>query len=111
NRSGDFPIVLIGVLHQAFDRYAAMLNSAAQREWAKVQGRFEDIVFQEPPAMQMQLLARALESMNIEQSASLTPLLEKTAEEAWWSGWQPAPMSREKFVELCKSSYPFHPSA
>lgn len=111
NRSGDFPIVLIGVLHQAFDRYSSMLNSAIQREWVKVQGRFEDIAFQEPPAIQMQLLSRALENVNFEQSASLTPLLETTAEEAWQSGWQPELISHEQFIELCKSSYPFHPSA
>lgn len=111
NRSGAFPVVLIGVLHQAFDRYASLLNSATQREWAKVQGRFEDIAFQEPPSMQMRLLARALENMHRDQATNLSSMVETTAEEAWWSGWQPSLLSREQFLEICKSSYPFHPTA
>lgn len=111
NRSGDFPIVFIGILHQAFERYASLLNSASQREWAKVQGRFEDIAFQEPPSLQMRLLVRAMEAMKLDQYTSLAPILEENAEEAWWSGWQPALLSKEQFHELCLSAYPFHPSA
>jgi len=111
NRSGDFPIVLIGILHQAFERYASLLNSAAQREWAKVQGRFEDIAFQEPPVLQMRLIVRALESMQIDRYAALSSILEETAEETWWSGWQPPLMSKEQFHALCLTAYPFHPSA
>ncbi len=35
-------------LHQAFEEYAAGLTEKQRREWGKVQGRFEDIVFVEP---------------------------------------------------------------
>lgn len=111
NRSGNFPVIFIGVLHQAFERYATLLNSAAQREWSKVQGRFEDIAFQEPPSLQMRLLVRGLEALQVDRYESLTKLLEETAEESWWSGWQPALISKEQFLELCHSAYPFHPSA
>ena len=45
SRSGDLPFVFIGILHQSFDRYALHLDRSAQREWSKVQGRFEDIAF------------------------------------------------------------------
>lgn len=61
NRSGDTPLLFVGVLHQAFERYAALLDNTTQREWAKVQGRFEDVAFQEPPTQQMWLLANAIE--------------------------------------------------
>lgn len=43
NRSANSPVVVIGILHQAFERYAVFLDSVTQQEWAKVQGRFEDI--------------------------------------------------------------------
>lgn len=111
NRSGDFPIVFIGILHQAFERYASLMNTASQREWAKVQGRFEDIAFQEPPIQQMHLLARTLEAINLDRFASLYPILQKNAEEAARSGWKPALVKREEFIELAVSTYPFHPSA
>ena len=48
SRSGRIPMLIVTVLHQAFDRYAAHLGSQERQEWAKVQGRFEDIGFLEP---------------------------------------------------------------
>lgn len=36
-------LVIIGVLHQAFEQYAARSGRDTQAEWAKVQGRFVDI--------------------------------------------------------------------
>jgi hypothetical protein len=38
-------LVIIGILHQAFDQYAARASRDARQEWAKVQGRFHDIGF------------------------------------------------------------------
>ena len=46
---------LLTVLHQAFEHYAASLSPVQQREWNKVQGRFEDIGFLESPG---ELLSR-----------------------------------------------------
>ncbi|MGB9620401.1 MAG: hypothetical protein ACPL7K_08315, partial [Armatimonadota bacterium] len=60
NRSKQTPFLFVGILHQAFERYAGNLDSGTQREWAKVQGRFEDIAFQEPPDQQMRLIVSAL---------------------------------------------------
>lgn len=39
----DGKLVIIGVLHQAFEQYAARSGRETQAEWAKVQGRFVDI--------------------------------------------------------------------
>lgn len=110
NRSGTFPIVVIGVLHQAFERYAALSDSTASREWAKVQGRFEDIAFQEPAAMQMRLLARALEKYKSTQMPDLSSMLNATAVDVWRSGWQPPLITCEQFLEITKSAYPLHPA-
>jgi hypothetical protein len=38
-------LVLVGILHQAFEQYAARLGREARDEWAKIQGRFVDIPF------------------------------------------------------------------
>ena len=37
------PILVLGILHQAFDAYANKLSKAERDEWAKVQGRYVDI--------------------------------------------------------------------
>ena len=36
-------LVVIGVLHQAFEKYATKLGRDAREEWSKIQGRFVDI--------------------------------------------------------------------
>lgn len=36
-------LVVIGILHQAFEQYATKLGRDAREEWAKIQGRFVDI--------------------------------------------------------------------
>jgi hypothetical protein len=36
-------LVVVGILHQAFEQYASRLGAESRDEWAKVQGRFVDI--------------------------------------------------------------------
>jgi len=36
-------LVVLGILHQAFDQYATRSGRSVQSEWAKVQGRFVDV--------------------------------------------------------------------
>lgn len=38
-------LIVVGILHQAFEQYAARLGREARDEWAKIQGRFADIPF------------------------------------------------------------------
>ncbi|MBS1038820.1 ATP-binding protein, partial [Gluconobacter cerinus] len=38
-------LVVTGILHQAFDQYVARASRDARQEWAKVQGRYQDIPF------------------------------------------------------------------
>jgi hypothetical protein len=53
-------LVVVGVLHQAFDQYAARAGRDARKEWAKVQGRFHDIGFLSGADETVALLGRAI---------------------------------------------------
>ena len=53
-------LVVVGVLHQAFEDYASRLHKEARDEWAKVQGRFIDIPLSPTGGEQLELLARAI---------------------------------------------------
>ncbi len=53
-------IVLVGILHQAFDAYASRLPTAVRDEWTKVQGRFIDIPLAVTTDETLELLARAI---------------------------------------------------
>lgn len=60
SRSGDRPVILLGLLHQGFHAYAERLPSVARQEWDKVAGRFEEIIFDQPLAHTAALVAGAL---------------------------------------------------
>ena len=55
------PLVLITIQHLAFEAYAADATAAQRREWAKVQGRFEDISYVDTAAATRGLIAAALQ--------------------------------------------------
>ncbi len=61
NRSADCPILFVTIFHQAIERYANRLGATQRNEWAKVQGRFEDIAFQEDSDQLLKLIGAALE--------------------------------------------------
>ena len=111
NRSGEQPLLFVGMLHQSFERYAGHADSLTQREWAKIQGRFEDIAFQESPTQQMWLLANALEYPDRQALDSLWPESVTQADEAIETGWCPPMMKEDDFRTLCRQTVPFHPTA
>lgn len=53
-------VVLIGVLHQAFEQYASRLGSDFRDEWAKIQGRFVDVPLTTGPEEAVRLVGQAL---------------------------------------------------
>lgn len=54
-------IVVVGILHQSFDAYAARLGRQARDEWAKVQGRYIDIPLVAGTDEVIELVGRAIE--------------------------------------------------
>lgn len=61
NRSGG-RLILIGVLHQSFDQYADRLGRSVREDWAKVQGRFQNIPFVAQADEVAALVAHAIEA-------------------------------------------------
>jgi hypothetical protein len=57
-------LLFVGILHQAFDEYAQRLARDVRDEWAKVQGRFVDLVVNTAGDEQLDLLSRAIEARN-----------------------------------------------
>jgi len=57
----QLPLVLVTFQHLAFDEYAAGSNINQRREWAKIQGRFEDIPFVDSASQTRMLIAAAFD--------------------------------------------------
>ena len=55
-------LLIIGVLHQAFEEYANRLSREMRDEWSKIQGRFIDLAVNTAGEEQIELLSRAIES-------------------------------------------------
>jgi hypothetical protein len=53
-------LVVVGILHQAFDAYASRLGREARDEWAKVQGRYIDIPLVAGADEVIELVGRAI---------------------------------------------------
>ncbi len=113
---GDgLPIFLLTLQHQSFDDYLAGVDASMRREWAKVQGRFEDIAYVESPAQTRALvgsvfrvgdeklkrridrwsrpLARAMQSLGVADLADPTAVA---------SCWPLHPMTAVVLSELCQ---------
>ncbi|GIV17516.1 MAG: hypothetical protein KatS3mg022_2951 [Armatimonadota bacterium] len=104
--------VFVGILHQAFEHYAQALEQSVRNEWAKVQGRFEDIAFVESAEQMMRLVGYAVEG-----DATAQPVLRgrqmcrALAEEMVTHRLSPSGMRAEEFVRLAEQVYPLHPLA
>jgi hypothetical protein len=58
----DGKLMVVGILHQAFDEYAHRLARDARDEWIKVQGRYVDLPINLANDEQLELIGRAIES-------------------------------------------------
>ena len=65
------PIVVATILHSNFSSYLSGGNDLQRAEWLKVQGRFTEVAFQEPPEQVLRLVGEALDvSLDDEVSES-----------------------------------------
>jgi hypothetical protein len=103
-------LLLVTVLHQAFEQYATNLQPNLRAEWAKIQGRFEDVAFQAPPEEFTDLLASAIEQSNDGAVKRLRSAAKAQAEEAWKLGLAPRGLNKQEFVERMQDCAPLHPA-
>jgi hypothetical protein len=102
-------LLLITVLHQAFDQYAAGLGPVIKNEWAKVQGRFEDVAFQHPPEQILRIVASAI----VQDTGPIVTHYRReaaaVAAELYDLNCAPHSMSKREFSDLMGCCAPLHP--
>lgn len=127
----DGRLVVIGILHQSFDQYAARAARDARQEWAKVQGRYQDIAFLSGADETVALVGRAISCSAVPKSAhdraaavaeavakrrpTETALLAQALADAWPLNPVTAlllgPVSRQRFAQNERSVFGFLSSA
>ena len=58
----DGRFIIIGILHQSFEAYADKMAASARQEWAKIQGRYQDLSFLSASDETVRLLGRAIDA-------------------------------------------------
>ena len=111
SRSADSPVLMLGLLHQSFEEYGRHLDSVSRTEWSKIQGRFQDIAFLEPPEQVIRMIATAIKWKSGDMPARLRRQVTDIAELAATTGICPNGMKRDEFVDVCIKAYPLHPVA
>ena len=109
-RSGREPIFMLGLLHQGFNAYADMLSQSAQKEWEKVAGRFEEILFDQPLDQVTQLIGAALNTSDRLQPTGIDTKSQQAMRTAVALGWFGAAPARSSLVDTAPSLYPLHPT-
>jgi hypothetical protein len=61
----DGRLLVVGILHQAFDEYVGRAGRGVRDEWAKVQGRYLDIPLSVTGQEQTELLSKAINSERV----------------------------------------------
>ncbi len=114
-------LIVIGILHQAFNEYAHRLSREMRNEWAKIQGRFVDLAISATLEEQLELVSRAIEndhypSMPSECAARVAALTRQPATADLLEGCRPlhpivacllGPISRRRFGQNQRSIFAF----
>ncbi len=101
-RSKQTPLLMLTILHQAFEQYAQRLAASQREEWAKVQGRFEDVSFIEPTEQVLRLIGSAIQKTAAVENPNLSVAVDLEL--------KPRQLDKTEFVSLLESCLPLHPT-
>ena len=102
-RSGENPVLVLGLLHQNPEAYASRLSRAQQAEWTKVAQRFRQVTLFPSDIERMDMVGRALEHKEgLHLNGHFEPLVSACAPFA------PTGLGA-RFGALAKAAFPLHP--
>lgn len=109
-RSGKTPIFVVGLLHQGFNAYAEQLSQVVQKEWEKVAGRFEELIFNQPLEQTAALVAHALDVRIGRLPREIGRKAERDMVAAITLGWYGPSATQRTLTETAARLYPLHPT-
>lgn len=109
-RSHKAPLFVVGLLHQGFNAYADRLSQPVQKEWEKIAGRYQELVFNQPLEESARLVAEALDVRTDILPHKLTQQLRKALQDTVSLGWYGVAASGSQLAEQSPKLYPLHPT-
>ena len=95
----DRRLIVVGILHQAFEEYAHRLSREMRDEWSKIQGRYVDLAVNIGGDEQIDLLGRAIQSDHPKNPGPLATEVARRTQRL------PSPY----FAEMLEDCWPLHP--
>jgi len=103
-------LAMVVMLHQAFEQYARGLGESLKNEWAKVQGRFENIPFLESSEQTLRVVAAAIEhDFSRAESSKIKKEAKQIAKHFSEAQALPSAMGIKVASDLFEACYPLHP--
>jgi hypothetical protein len=102
------PFLFLTILHQAVDRYAEHMSQGRRAEWSKIQGRFEDVPFEERTEQVLRLMTHAIRHEESELKALRKPA-KAIAQDVASLGVRCGSMEADELQACLTSCYPLHP--
>lgn len=98
------PFIIMTLQHLSFDEYVADATTQRRREWAKVQGRFQDVPYVESNAQSRKLMSAAIEHDSSPIQAAVRSWAKKN--QSRYIG-----LGLRDVIEEAPQAYPLHPIA
>ena len=103
-QGGGLPIFVITLQHLSFDDYLIGAEASKRREWAKVQGRFEDVAYVESARQSRRLIGSVFDI----RSDALRVRIRSTAQ-SYSEALSRLGIANGTDTEVLASCYPLHP--
>ena len=100
------PVIIVTMQHLAFEEYLDSVTQTLRREWAKVQGRFEDIPYLDTPSQTRYLIAQVLDAPTDVKFIKKRQLWAQECQKAL----RDAGLSHEIDRSLVEQAWPLHPA-
>jgi hypothetical protein len=96
-------LIIVGILHQAFEEYASRLSREQRDEWNKIQGRFVDLPVNVAGEEQLSLISRAIEADKPDRG--IQPIAKNVAD----SILEQRPAASSEIAQTLQQCWPIHP--
>ncbi|MBI5592463.1 MAG: hypothetical protein HY881_18510 [Deltaproteobacteria bacterium] len=108
-RSNGKPLMVVALLHQGFASYSAAADAVVRKEWDKVAGRYEEIVFAQPIEQAAVLLAETLGLQEALLPKKIQNCMREMMHRALKSGFYGSLAAEKSLVSLAPRLFPLNP--
>jgi len=104
-------ILLLVLLHQSIEQYARGVGESLKNEWAKIQGRFEEVPFLESAEQTLRVVNAAITQKTFDKTSekAINSSIAKAVDILSEEGVLPSSLKKTEARTLFRGLYPLHP--